>query len=95
MTHKPKKVGQTFMYKESIYDYRGAKLWSETKKVKNPYGARRYNMYFDVNGEEVRKWGTANTRKHCTWQINSICEEYGIDRAKGFKVYDDEILGEV
>ena len=53
MTHKPKKVGQTFMYKEGIYDYRGAKLWCETKKVKNPYGSWRYNMYFDVNGEEV------------------------------------------
>ena len=95
MTHKPKKVGETFMYKESIYDYRGAKLWCETKKVKNPYGSWRYNMYFDVNGEEVRKWGTANTRKYLTWQIDSICQEYGIECAKGFKVYDDEILGEV
>ena len=95
MTHKPKKVGETFMYKESIYDYRGAKLWCETKKVKNPYGSWRYNMYFDVNGDEVRKWGTANTRKYLTWQIDSICQEYGIERAKGFQVYDDEILGEV
>lgn len=90
MAHKAKKVGQTFMYKEGIYDYRGVKVWCETKKVKNPYGSWRYNMYFDVNGEEVRKWGTANTRKYCIMQIDSICEEYGIECAKGFKVYDDE-----
>ena len=52
------------MYKEGIYDYRGAKLGAKPK-VKNPYGSWRYNMYFDVN-EEVRKWGTANTRKYLT-----------------------------
>ena len=90
MTHKPKKVGETLFYKEGIYDYRGAKLVCEKKKKKNPYGAWRFNMYFDVNGKEVRKSGVANTRKHCTWQINSICEEYGIERAEGFEIYGYE-----
>ena len=95
MTHKPKKVGETSWYNESIYDYRGVKLYCETKRMQNPYGYWRYDMYFDVNGEEVRKWGTANTRKYCIQQIDAICQEYGIECAKGFELYDDEVLGEV
>jgi len=89
--HKFTKVGESLFYKEGIYEYRGAKIWCETKKVKNPYGSWRYSMYFDLNGEEVRKSSTANTRKYLARQIDGILQEYGVESAKGFEVYDDEV----
>ena len=60
MTHKPKKVAKHLctkkINKKFIY-YRGAKLWCETKKGKNPYGSwRKRNMYFltlTIASEEV------------------------------------------
>lgn len=85
--HKFTKVGESLFYKEGIYEYRGAKIWCETKKVKNPYGAWRYSMHVDVNGEEIHSSNTANTRKLIAASIDQALEEYGVNSAKGFKVY--------
>ena len=95
MTHKPKKVGQTFMYKEGIYDYRGAKLWCETKKVKILTAHGDIICTSTLTAKRCVS-GVRQTPEYLTWEIDRICEEYGTNEcAKGFKVYDDEVLGEV
>ena len=77
--HKFTKVGESIFYKEGIYEYRGAKIWCETKKVKNPYGSWRSQITITVDGESRILSSTANTRKYLASKIDGILQEYELE----------------
>lgn len=85
--HKFTKVGESLFYKEGIYEYRGAKIWCESKLVKNPYGCWRSQLRITIDGESRILSATANTRKRVAQFIDSDLEKFGLEAGEGFKVY--------